>query len=167
MMKRLGLSVCLAFAVPCLADDWPHWRGPTRNGLTTEVSGWTKERWLADQPAWTATVGAGASSPIVVGESAYWLGHVGSKDIVRCLDTNTGKERWQQTYACPEYGRFHVGDEGLYSGPSATPEYDPTTQYLYTLGADGDLHCWDTTQQGKQRWQRKLYADYGVGRRPS
>ena len=44
---------------------------------------------------------------------------------------------WAARYRALEYGRFHAGDEGLYSGPSSTPEYDPQTRLLYTLGADG------------------------------
>src|SRR5687768_15850240 len=157
-MTRFPLTVLSSFALlfitasPQIAADWPHWRGPTRNGLTAEPSGWADGRWLSDQPAWTANVGAGASSPLVVGDRVYTLGRSGSRDVVRCLSARDGKELWAVGYRGPEYGRFHNGDEGLYSGPSSTPEYDPETKRLYTLGPDGDLRCWDMAAAGKEVW---------------
>lgn len=164
--------LALALAAPCLlagalrAADWPHWRGPARTGVTDEPSGWADGKWLPDRPAWTATVGSGASSPITVGDRVYALGHADGQDVIRCLSAADGKELWAGKYRGPEYGRFHMGDEGLYSGPSSTPEYDPDTKLLYTLGPDGDLRCWDTSSDGKEVWAVNLYDAYGVKRRP-
>jgi outer membrane protein assembly factor BamB len=163
-MSRLLLV--LVFAAPLAAADWPHWRGPTRNDLTTESSGWGDGRWLADKPAWTAKVGVGASSPLVVGDRVYTFGRSGSRDVVHCLSAADGKELWAVGYRGPEYGRFHNGDEGLYSGPSSTPEYDPATKRLYTLGPDGDLRCWDTVTNGKEVWAVNLYDAYKAKQRP-
>src|SRR5829696_3369991 len=160
------IILLLGAAAPLPGADWPHWRGPTRNGLTDEPSGWADARWLADKPAWTANVGSGASSPLVVGDRVYTLGRSGGRDVVRCLAAKDGKELWTAGYRGPEYGRFHNGDEGLYSGPSSTPEYDPETNLLYTLGPDGDLRCWDTTADGKEVWALNLYDAYGARQRP-
>jgi outer membrane protein assembly factor BamB len=155
------------FAVgPLFAGDWPHWRGPTRHGLTDEPSGWADGRWLSDRPTWTAKVGQGASSPLVVGDRVYTLGRSDGHDVVRALSVRDGKELWSVRYRAPEYGRFHAGDEGLYSGPSSTPEYDPETRLLHTLGPDGDLHCWDTAADGKKVWGLNLYDAYKVKQRP-
>lgn len=166
-MRRMPIFVAVfALAGSLSAADWPHWRGPTRDGLTPESSGWTGERWLADKPAWAAKAGEGASSPIVVGDRVYLLGWADGKDTLRCLAAADGKLLWSQSYKSPRYGRFHAGDEGLYSGPSSTPEFDPATNFLYTLGADGDLQCWDTAAEGKRVWGRNLYDDYKAQRRP-
>ena len=161
------LSLVL-FAIPglVLAADWPHWRGPARNGITSEDSGWIGERWLSEKPAWTADVGEGASSPLVVGDRVYTLGWQGGKDVLRCLNAKDGTPVWSVNYKCPKYGRFHTGDEGLYSGPSSTLEYDPAAKRLYTLSTDGDLYCWDANAEGKKAWGRNLYDDYKTARRP-
>lgn len=45
-----------------VAADWPHWRGPSRSGITDEESGWTGGPWLPEKPTWTADVGEGAST---------------------------------------------------------------------------------------------------------
>jgi outer membrane protein assembly factor BamB len=96
----------------------------------------------------------------------YTLGHSDGRDVLRCLDASNGNEDWSVKYRAPEYGRFHMGDEGLYSGPSSTPEYDLQTKLLYTLGVDGELMCWDTTARGKKLWGLNLYDTYKVNPRP-
>src|SRR5262245_2412929 len=127
-IQPFGLVIVMLAAGPLVAADWPHWRGPTRDGRTDEPSGFADGKWLPDRPAWTVRVGSGASSPLVVGDRVYTLGHADGRDILGCLDSRTGQEIWTVKSKGPEYGRFHVGDEGLYSGPSSTPEYDPETK---------------------------------------
>ena len=127
MPRLLSLALTLALTLTAEGGDWPHWRGPNRTGITDEPSGWTGDTWLSDKPAWTAKLGEGASSPIVVGDRVFALGWEDGKDTLRCLSAKDGKQLWSQSYKCPRYGRFHMGDEGLYSGPSSTPEYDPAT----------------------------------------
>lgn len=161
-----ALAAVLVASIAAFGGDWPHWRGPSRDDVTDETSGWSDGRWLPEKPAWTAKVGNGASSPLVVGERVYTFGHGDGYDVVTCLSARDGKELWRARYRAPEYGRFHNGDEGLYSGPSSTPEYDAETRYLYTLGPDGDLHCWDTSADGKKVWAINLYDRYKVKQRP-
>jgi len=165
-MLRTFILVLLAAPGMAFAADWPHWRGPARTGIIDEDSGWTGESWLPAKPTWSADVGEGASSPIVVGDRVYTLGWERGKDVVRCLNSKDGALVWSMNHPCPKYGRFRVGDEGLYSGPSSTPEYDPATKRLYTLGADGDLNCWDAGAAGKNVWKRNLYDDFKAVRRP-
>lgn len=165
-MRLLLAFLILALAPALRAADWPHWRGPNRTGITDEASGWDAAAWLPDKPAWTAKLGEGASSPIVVGDRVFALGWEDGQDTLRCLNAKDGKPLWGQSYKCPRYGRFHMGDEGLYSGPSSTPEFDPATGFIYTLGADGDLHCWDTNTDGKKLWHLNLYDTYKAQRRP-
>ena len=162
----LAAGVGLVFATAASAGDWPHWRGPTRDGLIEEASGWESGDWLTAKPDWAAKVGAGTSGPLIFRDRVYVLGWAGKRDTLRCLDAKSGKEEWSQSYACPSHGRFHKGDEGLYGGPSSTPEIDTGTGLLYSLSIDGDLNCWDLNAKGKSVWSRNLYADYAVAQRP-
>ena len=66
----------------------------------------------------------------------------------------------------PQYGRQSTGDKGIYAGISSTPEYDPATGWLYSLGIDGDLRCWDTNREGALVWSLNLYDEYNAGQRP-
>jgi len=146
--------------------DWPHWRGPNGNGIVSEDSGWEKGVWPPKEPLWQAHVGLGASSPLVVDGRLYTMGWDGKSDNVLCLDAATGKELWRVSYPCRKYGRYAVGDTGLYAGINSTPEYDVETGYLYTLSVDGDLNCWNTKESGRKVWGTNLYDKYQMPQRP-
>ena len=166
---RASLAMLVAVALPAdtlRAGDWPHWRGPNRNDVTDESARWNGGPWAAGEPAWRTNVGHGASSPLVIGGRLYTMGWNSGQDSVYCLDAASGRQIWKRDYPCPQYGRRATGDEGLYSGPTSTPEFDLATGLLYTLSADGDLNCWDSAHDGKRVWGLNLYAKYDVPRRP-
>ncbi len=94
------------------------------------------------------------------------MGWQNGKDRLVCLDAGTGKPLWNVSYNCPRYGRHATGDQGLYSGPTATPEYDEKIGYLYTLSTDGDLNCYNTKANGRKIWGLNLYEKYHVPQRP-
>jgi outer membrane protein assembly factor BamB len=165
MLRFLALSMILLASVPAESADWPHWRGPNRNDISAEPSGWDGQSWLKDQ-LWQVSVGEGSSAPIVVGDRVYLTGWSNNRDMLVCLDIDTGKEQWRQTYDAPCYGRFAVGDQGLYSGACSTPEFDAQTGLVFTLGIDGDLNAWDTRDNGKLNWSLNLYERYAAEQRP-
>jgi hypothetical protein len=157
---RWGLALLAGLALPvagAVAADWPHWRGPARSGVSPEPSGWSGAQWPVRQPVWTGKVGAGSTSPLVIGGRLYTLGWSDGKDHVVCLDAATGKPLWEQSYTAPQYGRQAVGDQNFYAGVTATPEFDAATGLLYTLGPDGDLRSWDTRKGGQPGWSLNLY----------
>ena len=160
----VALAASVAVAVPAASADWPHWRGPHRNGIVPHDSGWEAGLWPPSKPAWETNVGAGATSPVVVGGRVYVLGWADNQDTLRCLEAASGRELWRSSYAAPKYGRHATGDEGLYSAVTATPEYDPATGLLYTLGIDGHLACWNVAD-GRSVWKLNLYDVYGAGQR--
>ena len=62
-MRLLALPLLLAFCVPLMAEDWPHFRGPTMQGIVGDTKvplDWTETKnvlWKLDLP------GDGHSSP--------------------------------------------------------------------------------------------------------
>lgn len=149
-----------------IAGDWPHWRGPDRNDAIDEASDGDADKWKDAAPAWSAQVGEGSSSPIVVGDRLYAFGWKDDKDHVTCLDADSGRELWQSSYSAPQYARLARGDEGLYSGPCSTLEFDTNSGLLFSLSSDGDLNCWNTEEQGQNVWRKNLYDEYHAPVRP-
>jgi len=159
LVSIVSTSVCAH------AADWPHWRGPDKNDRVAAASGWTGSKWpLSD--AWKAEVGEGSSTPIVVGGQLITMGFRDGKEVVTSLAADTGKPLWSQSYPAPRWGRYAVGDQGLYFGPTASPEFDPETGFVYTLGCDGELACWNAGRQGKEVWRKNLYETYHMKQRP-
>src|SRR5437016_478906 len=96
-MNPVGLLALLAVQT----QDWTHWRGPERNDIVAEVSGWGAAGWTVQEPLWSANVGDGNTSPLVVQGRLYTMGWSKEQDQLRCLDAATGKELWKVSYPCP------------------------------------------------------------------
>ena len=88
---RSLLAALLALSSFASAADWPHWRGPHRNGISDE-KGWTAN-WGAAGPKvlWKASVGLGFASFTVADGRVYTTGHADNTDTVFCFDAATGK----------------------------------------------------------------------------
>src|SRR5262245_6657958 len=58
------------------AEDWPQWRGPEGNGVSSEKG--LPTRWSADEVSWKARLGGlGVSSPIVWGDRVFVTSQAG------------------------------------------------------------------------------------------
>src|ERR1044071_9401907 len=93
---HLTAIVLLSASTSIMADDWPQWRGPQRNGTSSET-GLLKD-WPASGPAlrWKATnIGSGYAAPSVVGDQIYVLGNTGlENEFVQALGVKDGKRIW-------------------------------------------------------------------------
>jgi outer membrane protein assembly factor BamB len=156
--------------------DWPQHRGPNRNGITSEQSGWNGRNWPIGK-VWQTRVGDGCTSPLLVGGKVYVMGwaftsrsrdrrNPNGRDTVSALDATTGKTLWTQSYDQPRLCRFHDFDESGYGGPSSTPTFDLQTGLLFTHGIDGDFRCLDTNDGGKVLWQMNIYDRYTLPKNP-
>ena len=76
-MKRLVPILALTTTISVSANDWPHWRGPSANGVAASSplpSTWS----TTDNVAWQSPLaGAGVSSPIVSGTRVYVTSQAG------------------------------------------------------------------------------------------
>src|SRR6188474_2735678 len=124
-----GLFLCTHCCL--LAEDWPQWRGPKRNGISQE-KGWA-DQWPKEGPpiAWKATVGLGFSSVVVSGGKAVTAGHANETDTVFCFDALTGKELWKHSYPA------ELGDKYYEGGTTGTPKFDG--ERVFWLSRWGDL----------------------------
>lgn len=129
-------------------QDWPQWRGPQRNGLSTETD-WST-RWPAEGPRqlWKINVGKGYSAVSVVGNRLYTAGAAGNTETIYCLDADSGTEIWKHAYPCK--------GQKNYPGTRATPTV--ADGKVYTFSPQGQLHCLDAAG-GKVIWVKDLVQE--------
>ena len=165
--KAVVILSLLAISITTLAEDWPHWRGENRDGTVSAVSGFEEgKEWLSKKAQWSFEAGEGSTSPLVVGDQVFVMGWKDSSEHLFAINLATGKIDWTQSYPAPKHGRFAAGDQRRYGGTTSTPEFDPATGLLFTLGCDGELRAWNPGESGKLVWQKNLYEEYGVEQRP-
>ena len=146
----------LSTALPAMANDWPQWRGPQRNGVSQET-GLLKE-WPKAGPKlrWqVADAGSGYSTPAVVGDRIYLLGNEGlENEFVEALAVKDGIRIWQTRLG-------NVGNPKQQpSFPAARSTPTVEGEFLFALGSDGDVACLDVAM-GKVRWHKNLRTDFG------
>ena len=170
MKVNLPLWLMLATVSNCaLADDWPQWLGPQRDGLWRET-GIVKSFPAGGPPVrWRTPIGAGYTGPAVAGGRVFVTDRVLAKDAknptnpfnrgvipgserVLCLDEATGKVLWQHEYECPY-------DVSYPAGPRATPVVSGGK--VWTLGTEGHLFCLDA-KDGKVIWSREFKKDFNA-----
>lgn len=135
------------------AEDWPQWRGSSRNGVSKET-GWL-DKWPDGGPpiAWKANVGLGFSSIVVAQGRAFTLGHADEADSVACLDADTGKEVWRHSYPA------ELGDKFYEGGTTGTPTVDGDR--VFTLSRWGDCFCFEAAG-GKIVWSKNVQKETGI-----
>jgi outer membrane protein assembly factor BamB len=154
MTLRLLLPFLAFVGTACFGTDWPQWRGPQRNTITTERINTT---WPAEGPRvlWRAHIGTGFASIAVSHGRAYTMGNTNGQDTIWCFDALTGKALWRQTYSAELSPQWYEG------GPGATPTV--AGGQVFTISKWGDVFCLDA-KKGTVIWQRHLRQD---GLRPN
>jgi outer membrane protein assembly factor BamB len=147
----LLLSLLISFA---LAQDWPQWRGPNRDGIVTAFV--PPKNWpQVLKPTWKTSVGEGHSTPVVVGGRIYLNSRVGEQEVVASYDLRSGKEIWKDSYAAPY--TMNPAATGHGKGPKSTPVVSGGR--LYTLGISGTLSSYDISN-GKLRWRKEFRTQF-------
>ncbi|MGH9336937.1 MAG: PQQ-binding-like beta-propeller repeat protein, partial [Vicinamibacteria bacterium] len=162
-MKRKSLVFTTAFFLAVLAaplgfaEDWTDWRGPARDGHSSETglpSSWSPE---GENLAWRAPFGA-RSTPIVVGDRLYLQNAAGEnadrQERLMCLDVDTGELLWERRL------NVYLSDVPPHRVGWASPVADPETGNVYMLTVNGTLAGF--TPAGEPLWQRSLNEEFGL-----
>ena len=147
----LACSVVLLFNVAISAADWPSFRGPLGNGLSSETTvplEWSSEKnvkWKVSLPQ------PSNGSPIVSNGCVFVTTAEDAKGRERslyCFDCKTGEKNWVKTVS-------YATDEPTHAtNPhgSSTPAADGKSIVVWH-GSAG-LYCYDFT--GRELWKREL-----------
>jgi len=146
--------VAVATAATLSAENWPQWRGPAKDGVSTERG--LPLKWsTTENIAWKlAMPGRSGSTPIIWDETIFL--NIGTADRsgdleLWALDRADGRIRWKKHIA----GGNHVERKQNMSSPS--PVTDGQTVWVMT--GVGILKAFDFS--GKELWMRDIQKDYG------
>ncbi len=180
-MKRLVAFACLVLATRAGAENWPQWRGPTRDGISREQN--LPTRWSADENIrWKAPLeGLGTSTPVVWGELVFLTSQVGvglldrrgtefpeavaARDyagatgvtfIVHAIHRDDGRAVWQHRFGAlePKNNLPSVHPKHNLASPSVVTD----GERIYAWMGTGQLVA--LTMDGKLVWERHLGRDY-------
>jgi len=141
------LAILLTFSLTAsIAQDWPHWRGITRD---SKVNGFkVPEKWTDQlKQEWKVTVGFGDATPVLIGEMIYLNTRQENNEVVLCIDAVSGKELWKYQYPSAPV----TGPASSHPGPRSTPAFSENK--IITFGAAAILSCIDA-KTGKLIWKR-------------
>ncbi|MEY2410955.1 MAG: outer membrane protein assembly factor BamB, partial [Verrucomicrobiota bacterium] len=170
---RLLTVLFFTVTAAALADDWPQWMGPRRDGIWREPG--ILERFPTNGPPvlWRVPIFPSYCGPAVVGDRLFVMdreaGKAGERkrgdrslpqipgnERLLCIDTRTGRTLWEQVYDCP----YRIAYP---SGPRATPVVE--NGRVYTLGAMGGLRC-HAAATGSNLWSRQFLKDFDLAEPP-
>lgn len=149
------MLMCLAFATLSLAslraDNWPQWRGPLLNGVSSETNlplKWTADSniaWKLELPEWSG------ATPIIWGDYIFLSIAQGSSLTLWCVDRRGPTVLWK----APLGGGNHREQKQNMSSPS------PVTDgaHVYVMTGTGILKGFDF--KGQELWVRDIQREYG------
>jgi outer membrane protein assembly factor BamB len=140
------------------ADNWPEWRGPSRDGRSAETglpSTWSPQ---GDNLAWRIPIGA-RSAPVAFGDRLYVLtvtteSTATTQERLVAIDAESGKVLWERRFS------IYLSDVPQHRSAWASPAVDPETGnvFVFTVGAQ----LFAVSPEGKILWDRSLPEDYGA-----
>jgi len=142
--------LCLLLSPPATGAEWTNFRGPNRDGKSTETG--LLKSWPAGGPTflWTAKgCGTGYASVTIANGLIYTTGSFGGETAVVALDMN-GQQKWSTSFC----GTF----KGTGPGSRGTPTIDGGK--LYAEGPQGTVVCLDAAT-GSKVWSVNLMQEFG------
>ncbi len=180
MQTTAILAVTMALTTTVTAENWPHWRGPRRDGSSLEKNlpvTWTHERniaWKTPMSAWSG------STPIIWGDYIFLNSAEGGQRSVGrgqrrsrtttgtttetavdplskklslwCLDRNSGEILWKRSLG--------EGNRQLRKQNMSSPSPVTDGKHVWVVTGTGIVKGFNF--QGTEIWSRDLQQEYGA-----
>ena len=162
-IRLIVTAASLVLGSGLIAEDWPQFLGPNRDGISTEQN--LISEFPTDGPTilWRTEFGVGMSGIAVVDRLAYTMYQDDERQYVVAVDAESGEQRW----------RTQLGDaftNSMGNGPRATPAVYSDSVFVFT--AEGTVASLDA-ESGHVRWKANTLqkveskpADYGMSSSP-
>ena len=152
-MRTYALVTCLVLSTLAVvqADNWPQWRGPSLNGISTETDlpvRWTTTEniaWKLPMPSLTG------STPIVWGDRIFLNVAENGSLFLWAVDRNKGQPIWKR--------HLSDGDNRQRKQNMSTPSPVTDGTNVWVMTGTGILKAFDFA--GKELWMRDIQKEYG------
>src|SRR5262245_19704312 len=158
----LVVLVLSGFAMSALAGNWPQWRGPNGDSVSSESNlplKWDDKSGIA----WKCPLAEGASTPAIWANSLFITAMEGENLVALKINKPDGKIEWKHEIGSGTMRRgtpkrtehtFH----NFHNMASPSPVTDGAL-VVFHFG-NGDLAAFDFA--GKKLWQRNLQNEHGA-----
>ena len=151
---RLVSFLILCGTVLAGPENWPAWRGPNHNGISTE-SGLATEWGPTRNIAWKIDLpGAAPSTPVVWGDHIFLTTAKKDGSLALLAYNTSGKVLWQAKLA--------TGNKDIRQGESNAAASSPATDgvHVWAFVATGALICFN--MNGQEQWRIDVQKNYGA-----
>ena len=149
--KTLLFVIFLVFAGTLGADDWPAFRGPSGNGISSEKT--APLTWSAEKNVkWKVALPQPANGSPIVSNGRVFATSAQDKDgkerSLYCFDRKNGKQLWVRTVKFDKKMPTHKTNPYCGSTPAADGER------VVVWHSSAGLYCYDF--EGKELWKREF-----------
>ena len=140
---------CPCFGEDSTSKDWYQWRGPNRDGISTEKG--LANTWGDAGPSLVYQVegmGKGMSSLSISNGQLFTIGNLGDQVYLICRDIKNGELVWKTLF------------DSSKKAPNGTPTVDPQAKRVYAVSFDGMLVCCNS-DTGETVWKKSFTKDFG------
>src|SRR6185503_12082820 len=155
-MRRSVLTLVFLSIVGAslVADSWPHWRGPSMNGVSMEKG--LPTTWSAtENVAWKLPLPAFSGSTPIIWNDTVFLNVATERGTGQielwAVDRNTQAVAWKR----PLSGENRIGNKQNMSSPSPVTD----GKHVWVITGTGVLKGFDFA--GTELWTREIQKDYG------
>ncbi len=133
------------------ADDWPHWRGPARTGVSAETG--LPLTWSAtENVVWKLPLpGVSGATPIIWGERIFLNVADSGRLYLWCVNRESGSVVWKR--------ELDDRDESKRKGNMSSPSPVTDGERVWAVTGTGVIKAFDL--QGNEAWTRDLQSEYG------
>jgi outer membrane protein assembly factor BamB len=152
--RLLTSAFVVSIGVSLTANNWPQWRGPSLDGVSTEKG--LPTTWSAtDNVAWKVPLPAFSGSTPVIWDDLVFLNvaterRTGSLELW-AIDRNKRAVIWKR----PLSGGNRIGNKQNMSSPSPVTD----GRFVWVMTGTGILKAFDIA--GQELWTRDIQKDYG------
>ena len=143
--------VSCAMAGPASAGNWPQWRGPHLNGVSTETG--LPLRWTTtENVAWKLPLpDVSGATPIIWGDRIFLNVAEGGQLFLWAVNRTDGAVAWKRPLA--------GGDHKMRKQNMSSPSPVTDGQTVWVMTGTGILKAF--TAAGDERWASDIQKDYG------